>query len=127
MFNEPSKIRILVADDEEMLSDLISDYLDIILDTVPFSVVIAARVSEAIAEIGKNEFHLVITDINFPDGLGFSILDAAKKKNPKTKVFLMSGMSENFKRSEALQADMTFQKPVNMMKLDEALHHFGFV
>jgi len=65
---------ILVVDDDHVIRDSLTEFLK----TEGFKTGIAATVKEASAELEKQNYALVITEINLPDGDGFQLLDLVR-------------------------------------------------
>lgn len=110
---------ILVADDEENLRTTIQD----ILRKYRAEVTAVSNGAEAIIELGKQSFHLVISDIKMPDKSGYDVFSAAHKQNAATPVILMTGFGYDPNHSivrasqEGLQAVLF--KPFKVAKLME--------
>jgi DNA-binding NtrC family response regulator len=51
----------------------------------------AETLKAALVELEKQNYSLVITDINLPDGDGFELLDAVAKSYPQTVVIAITG------------------------------------
>lgn len=79
--------QILIADDEPNIRATISD----ILRKYKANVVVAANGSEAISHLEKQEFALVISDINMPDRSGYDVFAAARRRSQTLPVILMTG------------------------------------
>ena len=83
-----SKIRILVVDDEEAVLRACSRTLEEIAD----SDVVAEQSSERAAELlGKESFHLLVTDIRMPEMTGVELLRIAHGIDPELPVVLITG------------------------------------
>lgn len=79
--------RILVADDEQMIREIIRD----VLVSYGAEVRIAQDGEEAIDLIGEQAFDLVLSDIKMPRSNGYQVFAAAKDANAETPVILMTG------------------------------------
>ena len=79
--------RILVADDEPNLRTTISE----ILRKYRANVTVVCNGQEAINEIERNEYDLVVSDIKMPDKTGYDVFAAARKRGAGTPVILMTG------------------------------------
>ena len=79
--------RILVADDEPNIRTTVSD----ILRKFGVVVTVCCNGSEAIGEVERNAFDLVISDIKMPDRTGYDVFAAVRRKGPATPVILMTG------------------------------------
>ena len=114
--NSPTKL-ILVDDDPDMLRLLkviidkhFQDQLQIVEFTDPV---------EAMAEIEKGEFDLVLTDLEMPELNGIEILSLAKHRNPTCQVLLLTGRSHHEALLEAMEkgASDYLLKPVDQESL----------
>jgi CheY-like chemotaxis protein len=79
--------RILVADDEPNIRTTISD----ILRKYRANVTVASNGSEAISQLEAGDFDLVLSDIKMPDKTGYDVFAAARRKENKLPVILMTG------------------------------------
>ena len=111
----PAKNRILVADDEEALRTVLSSELE----GEGYSVMSAADGQEAITQLQKNEFDLILLDIKMPNVDGFEVLKYAKDKSPKTKVVMLTGFADlkNAIESKKLGAEDFISKPYDLVDL----------
>jgi diguanylate cyclase (GGDEF)-like protein len=71
-------VRILVVDDEEMLRDMLFD----MLSNTGYKVKTAKDGQEAISQIEKEPFEIVITDLKMPGMSGIELLHHVHKINP---------------------------------------------
>lgn len=78
---------ILIADDEDVIRDTISD----VLTRAGAITTLAANGDEAIALIRNHAFDLVISDINMPRHSGYDVFAAAKQTRPDARVLLITG------------------------------------
>jgi DNA-binding NtrC family response regulator len=78
---------ILIIDDDQIILDSLCEFLT--LDG--YAVVGATNIKQAVSELRKQTFALVITDVNMPDGDGFELLDIIKKNYPQTVVIVITG------------------------------------
>lgn len=79
--------RILVADDEPNIRVTISD----IFRKYRAVVTVVSNGSEAITELEKATFDLVISDIKMPDKTGYDVFAAARRTSQTLPVILMTG------------------------------------
>jgi len=82
-----SEIKILVADDEEIIQSLLAK----IFENDGYEVTAVYDGNEAFRKIQQESFDLVVTDINMPGRNGIEILKAVKGNNPDTEVLLITG------------------------------------
>jgi PAS domain S-box-containing protein len=79
--------RILLAEDEPVLRELISE----MLSRKGYEVVTAPDSSTAISRAEEDDFDLLITDISMPGMSGLDLADALRRRNPELGVLLISG------------------------------------
>lgn len=80
-------LRVLVADDEEMIRQTVRD----VLTPCGCAVDVAADGVAAIEKLGANRYDLVISDIKMPGANGYEVFAAAKDADPGTPVMLITG------------------------------------
>ncbi|MBK7581853.1 MAG: sigma-54-dependent Fis family transcriptional regulator [Myxococcales bacterium] len=87
----PRPLSVLVVDDEPGIRQL----LQIALRREGYNAVLAAGYRAAIEAIEKSPqpFPVVLTDLAMPDGSGFDVLAAAKRREPSTEVVLITAHS----------------------------------
>lgn len=78
---------ILVVDDDQIILDSLCEFLRL----EGYAVTGARNIKQAIAELRKQAFTLVVTDVNMPDGDGFELLEIVKKNYPQTVVIVITG------------------------------------
>jgi DNA-binding NtrC family response regulator len=79
--------RILVVDDEEIVRDIIT----VILDNDGFAALGVCGGAEALAELDKGFFRLVITDVMMPKMNGIELIAAVRDRWPKVETVVISG------------------------------------
>jgi DNA-binding NtrC family response regulator len=78
---------ILVVDDDKIILDSLCEFLSL----EGFQATGTETLKGALAELQSNQYGLVITDVNLPDGDGLGLLDAARKDYPQTVVIVITG------------------------------------
>ena len=81
--------KVLVVDDEKLIRDLLRGYLT----KLGFEIKEAADGEQAIKELGREDFDLLICDIEMPNKDGWQVIKEARS-NPKTKdipVIILTG------------------------------------
>ncbi len=78
---------ILVVDDDRIILDSLCEFLSL----EGFRTNGAETLKAALAELEKQSYGLVITDVNLPDGDGFELLDIVGKNYPQTVVITITG------------------------------------
>ena len=115
----PKNNRILVVDDEEIMRDLLIDYLemsDFKVDSAEDGAIALDKINKA-----KNDdesFSLVITDVNMPVMGGVKLQKTIKEKYPNLPVIFMTGYGiEKVKKELAGQAEGFLSKPFELEEL----------
>lgn len=116
--------RVLIADDEPQIREVIRD----VLRNRGADVVVCESGGEAIEalEAGGAPFVLVVSDIKMPDRNGYEVFSAAREAHPDLPVILMTGFGYDPHHSivrasqEGLQAVLF--KPFQVEKLVEEVH-----
>ncbi len=118
------KARILVVDDEELLREMISDWLGI----EEYEVQVAEDAPSAIALLRAEPFNVVVTDKNMPGTLhategGLDVLQFAKASNPACGVLMMTGYASVESAIEAMRlgAFDYIGKPLMLSELSEKI------
>jgi CheY-like chemotaxis protein len=107
--------RILIADDEKDLREILADELRY----CGCEVSEAENGKAAYATLEKQPFDLIISDIRMPGGDGIELLKAVRARDPKLPpLVLISGYSDiTEKEALALGARRVFVKPFNLNEL----------
>lgn len=102
---------ILVVDDDKVIRDCLTEFLK----TEGFKTGVAATIKEATAELEKQDYALVVTEINFHDGDGFQLLDTIRQTHPQTVAVVITGYGtiESAVRSIKMGAYDYLTKPIN--------------
>lgn len=100
--------RVLVAEDEGRISNLLKIYLE----REGYSVAISDNGSEALARALNESFDLFILDVLMPGKDGFAVLEELRKTQ-KTPVIMLSakGEAQDLKRGADLGANEYILKP----------------
>ncbi len=91
---------VLVVEDDLDLSEALCDTLEI----EGYRVLSATNGTEALCKLAKNEFRLVVSDIQMPGMDGFQLLNNIQQKHPETPVLLMTAYGTIPKAVEAMQS-----------------------
>ena len=110
---------ILIVDDNPNMSSLLSDMLDVF----DYPSVRTGNAEQALDELEKQSFSLVITDMRMPNMTGLELLEKIKEKHPKIPVVLISGYSVNEIESSAtgIKPDGFLAKPFMMSDIEQLL------
>jgi len=109
------KSSILVVDDEDALRTVLSSELM----NEGYEVHSAADGDDAITELDKGQYDLVLLDIKMPRMNGFEVLKHIKQNHARTKVVMLTGFADlkNAIESKKLGADDFVSKPYDLVDL----------
>ena len=100
-----SKARILVVDDERSMQE----FLEIFFRSEGYDVVTAGDVASGKLHLEGNEFDVVITDIQMPDGSGLDLLHAAQEHSSETMVIMITAFASTETAIAAMKQDIAGQ------------------
>jgi CheY-like chemotaxis protein len=111
---------ILIVEDNPNMSSLLADMLEVF----DYSSVRASDGQQALEELEKQDFSMIITDMRMPNMSGLELLEKVKSEHPKLPVVLISGYSMNEFNSEAgpLKPDGFLAKPFMMSDIERLLN-----
>lgn len=100
--------KILVVEDEKPMAKA----LTLKLNHAGFEAKAAFNGEEALEELEKDQYDLMLLDLIMPRMDGFSVLEKLKEKGTKTKIVVTSnlGQEEDFNRAKELGASDYFVK-----------------
>lgn len=78
---------ILVIDDDRIILDSLCEFLSL----EGFTAEGAGTFKDALAKLSENDYCLVMTDVNLPDGDGLELLHIIRRDHPKTVVLVITG------------------------------------
>ena len=112
-------LRVLVADDEQPVRELVTAYLT----GDGHSVETAANGLEALEKFRANDYDLVLLDKVMPGMTGEEVAHAIKEIAPDKPVILVSGFGETAKEplQQPFGADLLISKPLTLAALRTAL------
>src|ERR1043165_8150302 len=90
--------RILVVDDDEYVRSMFAAFL-----SENYTCVTAASSDEALSELTRNSYGLVISDIQMPGRNGVELLREIRQRYPDTAVIMISGIARAQRIRDALQ------------------------
>jgi len=95
-----SNRKILVVDDEEMVREVLGEFLNLL----DFEIENARDGAAGLAAVEKNEYRAAIADVRMPelDGIGF--LRKSRRLRPDLPVVIMTGQDGEEIKKEALEA-----------------------
>src|SRR4030043_820025 len=79
--------KILVIDDDRIILDSLCEFLSL----EGFRTNGAETYKGALAELEKESYSLIITDVNLPDGDGLELLDIIREEHPQTVTIVITG------------------------------------
>ncbi len=105
-------VRVLVIDDDEDIRRLLAD----ILTSAGHQVTDVCSGSEAAAIFKKDNFDLVLTDLEMPEMSGWEIARSLKKLDPNLMIALITGWGETIDRAQLQEGgiDTIVTKPFRM-------------
>lgn len=118
-----NKRSIFVVDDEAEARKL----LKILLEDEGYDVTLAVDGDDAVAQLEKRSFDLLLLDIKMPHLSGFDVLMFVRDNHPGTKVVMLTGYAElaNAMESRMLGADAFIGKPYDpnevLMEIEKLL------
>lgn len=91
--------KILIVEDERAMAKV----MELKLSKEGFNLEVVYDGEEAIKRINKEKFDLVISDLIMPKTDGFAVLEYIKRKKLKTKVVVVSNLSQEEDKKKALE------------------------
>ena len=107
--------KILIVDDEKSMRDVLA----IMLKRAGYAVQEAADGEDAIGQIQKDIFDLVITDLKMPKADGLEVLKAVKEHSPGTVVLMITAFASPESAVEAMKRG-AFDYLTKPFQVDEA-------
>ncbi len=113
--------RILVVDDEPKVAFFFQKHLEMISDTHLVTSVNSGQ--EALAEIQKHDYALMITDLRMPDINGLELIRRVRRISPQTQTILVTayGSKNVWQKAEHLHVFRALSKPLKVDKLISAV------
>ncbi len=112
-------INIIVVDDEDIVTSLVSDALE----DEGHEVDTASSAADALRIIGEKDIHLIITDIRMPHMDGIEMVKQARALRPGVVVIFMTGYANLNSAKEAIKqgAFEYILKPFELMEIRQAV------
>ena len=113
-------LRILVADDQEIICELIAEYLQADGHTT----ITAAHGREALDRFTEDCIDLVITDQSMPEMNGVQLASAIRERAPNLPIILLTGFGEEMQAlgDHPENVDLVIGKPVSASELRRAIY-----
>jgi two-component system, NtrC family, response regulator AtoC len=111
----PDKARILVAEDDDLTLELLTT----VLRSAGHDVTPVADGREALDELGRASFDLVVGDVQMPRASGLELLDALAEKAPETPLILVTAYANPGAAMDAIARGAAdyLAKPVDVVAL----------
>ena len=112
-----SIVQILVADDEEIMREFLSEVL------ASYNPICACDGEEALSILENQEVSLLISDLKMPKLNGLELLKRAKEMNDAIKAIIITGYASLQTESECIQAgaDDFLKKPFSIADIRTAV------
>ena len=104
--DEVAEARILIVDDDELVTGSLSSFFALELDVDP---IIFNVSTEAAAYLADNEVDLVITDFLMPEMNGIQLLRAARQHQPQVPRILLTGYADKENAIKAINEVGVYQ------------------
>lgn len=111
---------VLIVDDNPNMSSLLSEMLEVF----DFESVRASDGQQALKELDKGQFCMIITDMRMPNMTGLELVEKVKARYPAIPVVLISGyaMGEIDDGSQGVKPDGFLSKPFMMSDIEKLLN-----
>lgn len=108
-------INILVVDDDEQMTETLSD----ILEAKGYRVAVAGSGEQALDRVAECRFDVILLDIKLPGMNGVETLKAIRRQCPESMVVMMTAytLPDLIKKAEEEGALATLTKPLDMNKV----------
>lgn len=112
-----NKYRILVVDDEPNVAFFFQQHLQLVDESYVATAVNSG--AEALVELKKQPYDLLITDLRMPKMNGLELLQHVRQISPKTKTILVTayGSDDVWERARQLDISRGLSKPVKINEL----------
>lgn len=109
-----STLRVLLIDDEPLVLEMFED----MLLSHGFEVVVASTAREALTQLDRGHYDVMVCDVMLEDFDGFDLLQIAKKKIPRLTTVLMTGSPNGKDSSKAIELGASYlTKPISFPEL----------
>jgi len=117
---EKKDFRVLIADDDESVRDVVAD----VVAREGYTVDTAEDGSEALSKILHGGFHLIITDLKMPGASGLEILKQTLSLDPDASVVIITAYATLHSALEAVK-EGAYDYVTKPFRLDEMLVTVG--
>ncbi len=114
--------KVLVVDDHFEMLDFLRSMLE--LSSEDYEVLSAPSAEDGLAELGKADFDLLITDVRLPGMSGFDLVKRVKSTNPDIPIIMITAYSSKQGQKEASELGVYryFKKPLDTDELLTSVH-----
>lgn len=114
------KCRLMVVDDEPIVCKRLKQ----IMEKAGHEVAVFSDGRRAIEELEGKPYDIIVTDLKMEGIDGMTILETAKKKNPETKVIMITGFAEIETAKEAFKKGVFdfISKPVEVETIKQVIN-----
>jgi len=109
--------KILVVDDEEVIREILADFLTM----EGFYVRTAKDGGDALVELSRDRFDLVLSDLKMPNMGGIELLSAIRKHTPHVVTIIMTGFGTVETAIEAMKQG-AYDYVLKPFKVEEVVH-----
>ena len=111
--------RLLLVEDDESIRAMLAEYLV----TRGFSVTLAADGAEALSELARSRFDVLLSDVRMPRVDGVQLVESIAARGGWPPVVLMTGYSadESLEQALAWGARECIAKPFRLEEVEQAL------
>ena len=103
---------ILVVDDDRGMRDLLFD----LLDEIGYYVTVANNGLEALVQLGKNKYDLMITDVNMPEMGGIELTAKCRQLYKSLPILIITGFGDKVEIGREIGDDF-LKKPFQLNAL----------
>jgi DNA-binding response OmpR family regulator len=114
---EREEMNVLVVEDEKLLNWSLASSLS----KWGFEVQPVFNCNDAVAQIEKSGFDVVLLDYRLPDLDGLAIAKLVRERQPGAVIFLLTAFQLNELPVDAGLIDRYFNKPLDLQQLHQAL------
>jgi DNA-binding NtrC family response regulator len=107
--------KVLIVDDDDYSLFLVGQ----LLEDKGIDFEIAGSAAQALEHLARNQFDLVISDLNMPDESGFDLFRCVSSQYPGIRFAIMTGCGDTRTKSEAhrMGIDAYIEKPFTLEDL----------
>lgn len=111
--------RLMVVDDELIVCKRLKQ----ILEKAGYDVAVFNNGEDAVKELELESYDIIVTDLKMEGVDGMKILEAAKRKNPDTRVIMITGFAEIETAKEAFRKGVFdfISKPVEIDTIKQVI------